>query len=377
MKIHDANEDIVKQDKERKEKRSKLQDIENKFHPYETLSQVIQNKYNPTPQSKFTVRLESDLETKLRIYAEEKGLTVPSSIRHICENYFHERWIARSFFKLEKPFTVAIPITPYELEKYVKDGINCMIDLTSDINSRLDVQSQLISKDETDYYLAVTFNVGNNYLDIYDKEKESYCFGTIQDHHLGLYDIHLEHLKESIFIRVLFQDKSPISARIISKDEAIQNAINTNNKMLEQYIKNIQQAIDVKDYNESIRDREQYIKTLEARILSLENELSEIKEENKDINEQLAEMQDDSEDETSQRDPTQTVSMIPAETQKSIINAMMQMRETNQRLNKQLEPIMKMMLDAQIKTRQITNDNKENKSADMIEENESDNVNDE
>ena len=98
MKIHDANKDIIKDDKELKEKRSKHQSIENKYHPLETLSDVIQNKYHPTPQTKFTVRLDDELENTLRVYADEKGLTVPSSIRSICEKYFKDRWITRSFF---------------------------------------------------------------------------------------------------------------------------------------------------------------------------------------------------------------------------------------------------------------------------------------
>lgn len=365
MKIHDANEDIIKQDKELKEKRSKIQSIENKHHPYETLSQVIQNQYNHTPQTKFTVRLEDDLETMLRVYADEKGLTVPSSIRHICENYFRDRWISRSFFKLDKPFTVAIPLTPSELDKYVKDGINCLITLSSDINARLEMQTQIISKDETDYYIAVTFNVGNNYLDIYDEETESYCFGTIKDHHLGLYDIYIEPFKKSVFIRVLFQDNSPISARLISKQEAIKNAIDTDNKMLEQYIKNIQQAIEVRDYNEIIREQEQYINTLKARIDLLEDELSEINKDRGHNDDDPSELQDDSEHEPIEMDLTS--SPIPAETQKLIVDSMMKTRETYNRISKQLEPIMNMLIDAELKKRNIMNpaeDEMKNKSND-------------
>ena len=368
MKIHDASEDIIKQDEKRKEKLSKHQSIENKYHPYETLSQVIRNKYHSEPQGKYTVRLDKELETTLKVFADEKNFTVPQSMRFICERYFKDRWITRSFFKLEKPFTVAIPIVPFEIEKYINDEINCMIDLSEDIDSRLDVQTSLMTKDETDYYLAVTFNVGNNYLDTYDDELESYCTGTY--HHLGLYDVYLEHLKESVFIRVVFQDKSPISAIIISKQEAIQNAINTKNEMLLKYIKNLKQANNLKDYNKTMLEKETYIKTLEARIKTLENEISNLKDEKtkddteiQDLKNELAEKQDDTEDELGSME---TYSMLPPETQKQLSNAIMQIVSAQSRLDAQMKPITDMLFRYEIEKRNL--ENKENKSDDAIDD---------
>jgi len=378
MKIHDANEDIIKQDKKRKENVSKHQSIESNYHSYETLSQVIQNRYKAEPQGKYTVRLDKELETTLKIFADEKDFTVPQSIRFICEKYFQDKWITRSFFKLDKPFTVAIPIVPYEIEKYIEDEINCMIDLSEDIDSRLEVQTSLMTKDETDYYLAVTFNVGNNYLDIYNEDIESYCFGTIKDHHIGLFDVYLEHLKESVFIRVIFQDKSPISARIISRHEALQNAITTKNGMLEKYIRTLDQANNLKDFNKTMLEKETYIKTLEAQIKTLENEISNLKNKRNTAEPQDLEqtagiknaIDDDIDDEVIQSD--HPYSMIPPETQKSLSNAMMQIIKLSALYEKTSRDIRNMMLNAganaqNVKNKDEKSDN-ENKSDDTNKE---------
>ena len=355
MKIHDAGTDLERQDKQSKIKRSKHQEIESRHHPIETLQDVITNRYKSEPQTKFTVRLNKDLATSLRVYADANDMSINQSIIYLCEKYFNENWITRGFFKLEKPFTVAIPIISQELEKYITDDINCIIDLSCDIESRLAVQSQLISKDETDYYLAVTFQYGNNYLDRYQITDESYYAGNLKGTHIGLYDIYLDHLQESIFIRVVFENKTPIKATILTRKDAMTNAKNVDNQMLINYIDGLEQSHIMDEFKQRMEERELYIKTLEQRVQSLENELSDMKKEN-------TEQQD--QDKKPQRKKnldqvTKSWSVIPPETQKSIIDAMVGMNKTRQIILETMKPFMDGSLKSELEKMRLAGSDKE------------------
>ena len=342
MKIHDATENIEKQEKKHKITRSKYQDIENKYHPYDKLSEVITNEYKGFKGSTFTVRTSKELTTSLRVYSEAHNISISESIKTILEKYFQDHTVARTFFKLEKPFTVAIPLTLFEIEKYIDEAINCIIYMSSDIDSRLAVQRQLISNDETDYYLAVTFTVGNNYLDIYHEALETY-YSVAVGHHIGLFDIYLDHLEQSVFVKVTYDGKHPIDARLITKETAYHLADECDNQMLITYLDNLHQANCIIDFKERVQQRETYIKTLEAQIQSLENEISNLKDElaeqDAGTQEQSSVMQDDSNndsnndldsdsnDEVNLSDPIlQVQPILTPEQEKIFANTMAQMR---------------------------------------------------
>ena len=374
MKIHEATENI-----ERKRAKARLdeityQDIERKYHSYDTLTEVIQNRYKGFKGSTFSVRTSKELETTLRIYSEANNIPIAESIKNIVEDYFKDKFVARTFFRLDKPFTVAVPMIPYEIEKYIEDKIDCRIDITSDINDRLAVQRQIISNDDTDYYLAVTFNVGNNYLDIHNEKDNNYYYGNLFDHR-GLFDVYMEHLDESIFILIDYENKSPTSARIISKDEAYEMAEIAQNEMLLEYLQSIEQNNEVIDFKHSIADREIYIKTLEARINSLETEINSLKEnidtekkyliaDNKYLRQRLDEMddvfskieQDDINDDTKQdtnEDTQYSNPFISPETQKALTDAMMQVMKVSAQYQQAIKPLKDLMLQRELQIRKL------------------------
>lgn len=360
MKIHDAGTDLEQQDRESKIKRSKHQEIESRHHPIETLQDVITNRYKSEPQTKFTVRLNKDLATSLRVYADANNMSINQSIIYLCEKHFNENWITRGFFKLEKPFTVAIPIISQELEKYITDDINCIIDLSCDIESRLAVQSQLINKDETDYYIAVTFQYGNNYLDKYQITDESYYAGNLKGTHIGLYDIYLDHLQESIFIRVVFENKTPIRATILTREDAMSNAKDVDNQMLINYIDRLEQSHIMDEFKQRMDERELYIKTLEQRVQSLENELSEMK--NADTKQQDQDKKPPRKKNLDQ--VTNSWSIMPPETQKALINAMAGMNKTRQILLESMKPFMDASYNLEVKKRELAGNDKESDDMD-------------
>lgn len=322
MKIHDANTDIERQEKQTKKKRDNHQAIERKYHPYDTLNDVIRNEYKDTPQTKFTVRMDKELATSLRVYAEENQMSINQSIIYLCERHFRDNWITRGFFKLEKPFTVAIPIISQELDKYIDHDINCLIDLSCDMDMRLAMQSHLISKDETDYYLAVTFKHGNNYLDKYHLMDESY-HADLKGYHIGLYDIYLEHLQTSVFIRVVFHDKTPIKATILTRKDAMKNAVMVDNQMLVNYLDNIEQSNSFENVKQSIRDNELYVKTLEKKVQLLEQELSELTDTNAENEKKSQDLEQTIEDMTDEKIGNRSDNprvIIPKDVQKSIVD---------------------------------------------------------
>lgn len=363
MKIHDATENIEKQEKKYKITRSKYQDIESKYHPYDKLSEVINNEYKGFKGSTFTVRTSKELDTSLRVYSEANNIPIAESIKNILEKFFQEHTVARTFFRLEKPFTVAIPITLFEIEKYIEDGINCMIDMSSDIDSRLAVQRQLISNDETDYYLAVTYNVGNNYLDVYDEKHETYSAIDTKMIHFGLFDIYLEHLEQSVFIKVTFVKQKPIKAEIITKETALSMAENCNNKMLINYLDNIDQANDIIDFKDRLKERETYIKSLEARIKTLEKEIATLKDEviendaGAQDGEQNIEVKDDTKDEVNLGDPIQQVpSLLTPEQEKTLANTMAQIGLQSAKMQAQIKQVSDLLFNLEMQKRNITKD---------------------
>lgn len=353
MKIHEATENIERQKPSEEITKELYQKIERKYHSYDTLTEVIQNRYKGFKGSSFSVRTSKELDTSLRVYSETHNIPIAESIKNILEDYFKDKFVARTFFRLEKSFTVAVPMIPYEIEKYIEDEIDCRIDLSSDIDDRLATQRQIISNEETDYYLAVTFNVGNNYLDIYDDKLESYCFGTIRDHHLGLFDVYLEHIDESIFIQVLYNGRNPISARLISKESALKLANNVDNEMLIKYIKGLNQANSIIEFKQSLANRETYIKTLEARIETLENELAifnedndkkseDILQEHPDIKENSTTTDDENltDDKLKQVDHSSQFSSLPDDLQKTIIDSMIPMMKLQSQTQGLIKTIM-------------------------------------
>lgn len=325
MKIHDTSEDLNTTSKKGAVNRTEHQAIEMQFQNLETLTKVIQNKYHSTPQTKFTVRLPNDLESNLRIYGAEQGLTVQKSMEQICKQYFQNRWVTRSFFELEKPFTVAIPLTLHEIGKYITDEINCLIELSSDIDTRLAVQTSIISNDDTDYYLAVTFKHGNNYLDVYNKQFDCYLANNNgKEYHLGLYDIYNEFLDESVFIQVLFHEKTPVYAKIITFEDALEMSDNRANTILLQYLKDIDQAVTMREYKNQMQEQKNYVRTLEAQIENLENELSSLKNEMKTDDKKSEKTETIEKNQKSDR-----VSPYPIETQRMIKDATEQIMRVN------------------------------------------------
>lgn len=349
MKIHDANTDLIKEEKKHKEKQIQRQYIEKEFHSYETLSQVIQNKYKIQSQGKYTVRVDRDLENTLKVYAETNDFTVPQAMRFICARHFKNHWITRSFFKLERSFTVLIPTQKEVLEKYIADKFDCMIELTSDIESRLEVQTLLVDDTETENYLSVTINVGNNYLDVYDEKEDCYIsHGESENNHAGLFDIYLEHLQESVFIRVMFEGKRPLFAVLLSRDEALKNAKAVENPMLVEYIESLNQTNKIQDYKESIREKDTYIAMLEAQIESLENQVSMLKDES---DKTQCETEENPSEEIDKEDAGNNFnySVLPPQTQKALSNAMKRAMETRESLKR----VENMMIQTENQRRQV------------------------
>ena len=148
---------------------------------------LIKEMLKPESKPKTTqvnLRLETSITDQLKVYANEHDTTMTEIIKDIIADYYQNKKINKSTFKLKEPVNLIIPKSRTLLHEYIENEVNIVSSIKqygTQVNiNPLDPQVN-VYETSTGGYELVNVTQGNNILDVFDHENRCYRFKVNDD----------------------------------------------------------------------------------------------------------------------------------------------------------------------------------------------------
>lgn len=305
--------DPFKENKKELHDRAVHTDPETPFKPnIKFTDNILKEMLKPVSKSKTTqvnLRLETNITDQLKVYAKEHDTTMTEIIKDILTEYYQNKKINQSTFKLKEPVNLILPKSKTLLHEYIENEINIVssikqYDTQVSINP-LDPQVNLYET-STGGYELVNVTHGNNILDVFDPDNRCYHLEldyydddlfTYSDHR-GLLMVNVpsfiynkpEDSLDTLLIDILISDGKLIHASIITKERAMYLAKATDNMELLHFIHSIDEynyISELIDYDNSNRELTKENHEMKQVITNLIDENENLKLENDGLIEEM------------------------------------------------------------------------------------------
>lgn len=284
----------------------------------------IKEMLKPESKQKTTqvnLRLETSITDQLKVYAKEHDTTMTEIIKDIITEYYQNKKINKSTFKLKEPVNLIIPKSKTLLHEYIENEVNIVSSIKqygTQVNiNPLDPHINTYET-STGGYELIHITQANNILDVFDQDNKCYRFrlddGFFGDpvndtetfdkdqytysFHRGLLMVNIpsfmydkpEDSLETLLIDILVSDGYLIKASIITKGRAIELARKTGNMELIGFIRSIDEYTYISElvkYDNTNRELTKENHEIKQTITALIDENETLKLENESLNEEI------------------------------------------------------------------------------------------
>lgn len=224
-------------------------------------------------KKKITMTITDDSLTEmLNTYTKEHNTKFATAVQEILKTYFKHNRIIRGQIELKQEINLLIPLKPTLIHDFIEKEINILttteeiidnITILNEVDKNKIIEDLNVNSEET-LFKIVSYDIINNYLDTYDEERKSYYHQELNTHR-GLKVVSVNDVGDEkeliVFVETISKYDKLVSAKIITREQALKYACECNNPDLVLSIDDEEKYYDVSGIANSYQ-REQELKSM-------------------------------------------------------------------------------------------------------------------